>query len=800
MEAATPTKTRQRAYKACVPCRQRKAKCDLGSGADGKPPGPPCAKCRREQRQCVFPKKRAWERRRTSQTDQLLPAHEGTSRSPGLGRNSIAASEFSSPSANPRLNSRNDTEEQWSPNEAGSGRAQPAHHHENYQAESRSVSMTLDSSMVRTVVSSGNDALNILFEAATAHENGTNPAGDVDNVPRREQNGRTTAHEGTQPRRSMAMTNEPKRLSNAGKEVLRIWEACRFVRMGWFTAREAVTYIDLFFKNMSPLSPILCGFYSDHNNHQLLLKDEPILCCTILMISSRYHVLPGSGGASRSFFIHHRLWQHCEQLIMRLILGQEKSSKRNTRTVGTIEALLLMSEWHPRSLHFPPDSDGWDSDLVLTLEEPSYSMSRDQISSSSRWIEDVIAPATRSDRMSWMLLGCALSLAYELGIFESDAEKSASATNNDGMPGSSGQYGYRQKRVQRLLYIYINQHASRIGCRSLMPQSLNRTVISRLWMRAPDESADDWSAFMVSWMDLTKLMGSINDMFFPSTSLATNQLQSGRYIGLLDHFRQLLQRWRETHLSPRDLGKRSFDLLFIEYHFVRVYMNSIGMQAVVERLLVDGYGSTGHLMANIRAMSIDPVDYEFIQEVIDGCCSILQKVTELANDKALQFAPVRIFLRVTSSSIFLLKALSLGVRNAKLQESLDILDESIRALRLNTLDDIHLAARYATLLEVHVLRLRRHFAASSKTTGTSCDITRPSSSLPQEQALSTEASNDPMEEETFDADFVPSLTDMPPDDWLFLPFDPSMAPFGTAGGQSLGMEDGALDFIWNLPH
>lgn len=162
-----------------------------------------------------------------------------------MGRNSIAASEFSSPSANPRLNSRNDTEEQWSPNEAGSGRAQPAHHHENYQAESRSVSMTLDSSMVRTVVSSGNDALNILFEAATAHENGTNPAGDADNVPRREQNGRTTAHEGTQPRRSMAMTNEPERLSNAGKEVLRIWEACRFVRMGWFTAREAVTYIDL---------------------------------------------------------------------------------------------------------------------------------------------------------------------------------------------------------------------------------------------------------------------------------------------------------------------------------------------------------------------------------------------------------------------------------------------------------------------------------------------------------------------------------------------------------------------------
>lgn len=224
------------------------------------------------------------------------------------------------------------------------------------------------------------------------------------------------------------------------------------------------------------------------------------------------------------------------------------------------------------------------------------------------------------------------------------------------------------------------------------------------------------------------------------------------------------------------------------------------MQAVVERLLANGYGSSGHLMADIRTMSIDPIDYEFIREVIDGCCRILQKVTELAREKSLQFAPVRIFLRITSSSIFLLKALSLGVRNAKLQESLNILDNSIRALRLNTLDDIHLASRYATLLEVHVSRLRRHFAASSKTTGTSCENTRTSSLGPQQQIIMREeASNISIEQEALDTNFVPSLTDMPPDDWLFLPFDPSMAPFGSAGGQFLGIEGGALDFIWNLP-
>ena len=41
---------------------------------------------------------------------------------------------------------------------------------------------------------------------------------------------------------------------------------------------------------------------------------------------------------------------------------------------------------------------------------------------------------------------------------------------------------------------------------------------------------------------------------------------------------------------------------------------------------------------------------------------------------------------------------------------------------------------------------------------------------------------------------------MSADDWLALPFDPSMAPFGLSGVQTFqGLDDGSLDFIWNLP-
>ena len=298
---------------------------------------------------------------------------------------------------------------------------------------------------------------------------------------------------------------------------------------------------------MSPLSPILTSFYANHCNHHWLVTRDPVLCCIMLMISSRYHVLPGAGGESRNFFIHHRLWQHCQQLFMRLNFGQEKASKSKVRSIGTIEALLLMTEWHPRSLHFPPESDGWDFDLVAST--PGQEDSNDSDShSENRWLEDMIEPARRSDQMSWMLLGSALSLAHELGVFEAE-DKETNSPDYEGFP-SVEIVKLRRQRVQRLLYVYINQLAWRIGCMSLMPQSLNHAILSGQNTRELSQLNDQWLTLMDSWMDLTKLAKSVTDMFFPSVSFARQQLHSGRYIGLLDHFRPLLNQWKEKYLQP----------------------------------------------------------------------------------------------------------------------------------------------------------------------------------------------------------------------------------------------------------
>ncbi|CEO60722.1 hypothetical protein PMG11_05290 [Penicillium brasilianum] len=809
-----PDRPYQRTYKACIPCRQRKAKCDLGTGPDGLPIGPPCARCRREMRECVFPEKRAWERSRKrgrsledNETD-ISPSHQTVQ----YPQDSTSPFQRGWTFARPNPSPHNDHSSQIGispqPMADASIHAQtsPAH---SYQENRHRSSSNLASSMMRTVVASGNDALSILFEAANRQED--NQPSD-ESPPRGAglKSGGSNGHQRATPKNfespaafeNVSRVKRPVEISEVAPETLQIWEACRFVKMGWFTAREAVTFIDLFYKNMSCLSPILTDFYANHQNHLTMITREPVLCSTILMISSRYHVLPGAGGESRNFFIHHRLWQHCQQLTMRLIFGQEKSTKSKIRSLGTVEALLLMAEWHPRSLHFPPETDGWDDDLI-SVDPKLANHSESQDTSANRWVEDMIEPSRRSDQMSWMLLGCALSLAHELGIFE---------TEEIDNPGDDQQWReqikLRRQRVQRLLYVYINQLAWRIGCMSPIPQSLNHAVLGGRKPRGLSQPGSTWLIFMDSWIELTKLAQSVTDMFFPSAKFARQQLHSGRYVGLLEHFRPLLNQWKDKYLQPHNLDTAFYNDLFIEYHFVRVYTHSVGMQAVVERAVADADLNN---LDDVRPMTIDPTDYEYIQEVIDGCCQILQKVTHLAEVGALRFSPVRIVLRITSASIFLMKALSLGTRQATLRESLEVLERSISALKSNALDDVHLSTRYATLLDMHVSRLRQNLLASSKAIknnvnnnfNNSRTATSRSSMGPPPWPENTDRSNTantPLSQDlTSDLGYIPSLNDMA-DDWLSLPFDPSMAPFGMSNnGQFPIYEGGGLDFIWNLP-
>lgn len=125
-------------------------------------------------------------------------------------------------------------------------------------------------------------------------------------------------------------------------------------------------------------------------------------------------------------------------------------------------SLLLLSEFHPRSMHFPPGDDVDEifasSDGDMTIDE---AQGRNSVENSTfaGWIE----PALRSDRMCWSLVGTAYILAYELGIFGNYAD--GTRPLDGGIKSRSGHFDNRQRanRIERLLYIYVNQTSGRLG-------------------------------------------------------------------------------------------------------------------------------------------------------------------------------------------------------------------------------------------------------------------------------------------------------------------------------------------------
>ncbi|KAF2085826.1 hypothetical protein K490DRAFT_11192, partial [Saccharata proteae CBS 121410] len=783
----------ERAYKACVQCRQRKARCEVEVGPGGTLAGP-CQRCRRMLKECVFTEERAWKGQKRSADDEATNgvSRRRTSFSAGPSRqpNPVQRPSLSTPAS---IDTASDTAKR--PSSFASPR-QPSQRPDIVGQNG------LSDSMMRTVVASGNDALNLLFEAAT-HEGIGSSTSVADHSSNHDNAGTGEVETALAPSNFHPQANQvpitPTTvcLSEASQDELKIWRKCHFVKAGWFTALEAITYMDSFFHNMAPLSPILTSFYAYRCNHVYLLSEEPLLCCAMLALSSRYHNLPGIGGISRGYSIHHRLWEYCQKLIMRIILGQERASNTQLRNVGSIEALLLMTEWHPRALHFLPASEGWDSCLLATDEDDSDDTSSPTTTteaSSEKWLQDVVEPARRSDRMSWMLLGCALSLSHELGIFDDEIKTNPGLVAKS--PFNAASLEHRYLRVRRLLYVFIEQLSSRIGCTSMTPQRLGHIKLAKSSMAGYDQSEYPSDYFLAAWIELTKLTKSASDLLFPSTSFTRQILNNGRYVGLLEHFAPLLANWRIRHLEVDGLTDVLRDMLSIEYQFVRLFTNSLGMQAVVERTISQTEGVPS------LPFPIDSTDYEFIQEVVNGSCEILEIVIKLSKNGNLRFCPVRIFLHITTSAIYLLKGLSLGVWNTKLRSSLELLDRAILALRCSTLDDMHLASRYATLLEMHVARLRRSFVPSTRPPRLS---TRSSS---EDRLQASEMQSSARQPSTVPAMSASNCTGglgedaIPADDWVALPFDPSMAPFG-AGGSAIqtfpNLDDGMLNFLWNMP-
>lgn len=293
--------------------------------------------------------------------------------------------------------------------------------------------------------------------------------------------------------------------------------------------------------------------YRPHPGHRKLVFEEAMLCCTVLTIASRLFTLPGAGGVSRSHNNHRRLWNHCELLLKRTLLGQEKHSTAKIRVLGTIESLLLISDWPPRAINFPPETEGFDADLISPAYDRVHRRQHVENAPLIRWREDVFEPANRAEKMTWMLLGVAVNLAHELGLF------SESIDNKDVTQEA------RKWRLRKLLHVYVSQASIRMRIPSTLPDS-----VAQLAGRPPAATIDGildarWIATMDLWMELTKLSATASAMFFQSASHTKTQLLNGTYVPLLEHLLSSMTKWHEALMScGKQLTVRNLQLLTLQ--------------------------------------------------------------------------------------------------------------------------------------------------------------------------------------------------------------------------------------------
>lgn len=254
-----------------------------------------------------------------------------------------------------------------------------------------------------------------------------------------------------------------------------------------------------------------------------------------------------------------------------------------------------------------------------------------------------------------------------------------------------------------------------------------------------------------------------------------------------------------------DLPPALSSVILIEFHYLKACTNALSIQAVVERAVARSTTQLNDSLEGVESCIL-PQDHAFIQDLVSSSRSVLEIATSMASEGRLRYAPLRTLVCITSSSIFLLKAISLGARHADLQVSLDTLDRCIVALRSSGTDDMDFSLRYATLLEKHVARFRDNFVLPGGSTmnnaGTaSVTAYQPTPSVNQRQPDDslglTDTGNINWTQYT-------GLDQISSEDWWARPFDPNIAPFssnsgGHGEGVSLGLELDSLDFLWNLP-
>ncbi|GAV54034.1 hypothetical protein ZYGR_0AK05360 [Zygosaccharomyces rouxii] len=741
---SNPPKWR-RIYKACISCRNKKMKCDMGPLDN--PHGPPCMRCRRENKECVLPNNK--KRGNTGRGPKLSKIENGLvggAIKRGVGCSQPSSTRFS-PHNNNKGNDLDIVDPKWKfevgtmynaleflAKAAGSvSKGEPMEMKSPQNRDDFSVRNTPETAMNDNI---GNlDTSDESFLAPLMRPNGAQRAA----APLIEK------LSSMRPKSSKKLTD----VDYIGPSKL-------------LSEDEAIRLIDIFFLTMHPFFPHIPLQLQDP--HELVRY--PILLCAILTISARYNSFDELGfydgeAHNRNIEVHERLWIYCQRLISQTIWAEA-----STRSIGTVLAFLLFTEWNPRAIHWK-----W-SDYANYPGLNDVSKRESNSANTPREIETFtgMAVVRRSDRMAWMLIGAAVRLAQDMSFIDTSS------------------------KIFVATHIAEAHTAMNLNQKSILSESLseaNGEILEQLddignenfyleHILQEDESKERWTNFLQNVSEDRRAKGTgpltdierefLNDEYvlyyvnarndvsskssftlpFPlkfsrsqrakiellriltigyesiyyDSGKSRTQLLNGdpkRNIALLEIISTLIEKWHATHkdlLIPASARPCSLDMarnkravhelaqqidresLSCDYNYCQLYIYSLALQNDVK--------SMGLKMPEIRKSA------RYVELAYTAAKGILDSAERIHSLKMLRYMPVRWVTRIVRAVAFLVKCYLVLTREGMAanpiagailrltvissEEAVPIIERAAVTLQEAAPDEVHLGMRYSRIL------------------------------------------------------------------------------------------------------
>ncbi|KAH3673121.1 hypothetical protein WICMUC_003877 [Wickerhamomyces mucosus] len=795
----------KRNYQACLNCRTRKVRCDLGP-VDA-PHSPPCARCLRERRECIFRdsrRGRASTKKKTTEEIPQIPI-EGDSGSTIIGSSSIPSQPTSNvyqqlnfqaippPQIKPHINTITTTTISDSRFNGNYNQQRSTIDFNDSKAElnrSNSSSTVNDDTQAipppnNSEFSTSQGALVFLARAAGSIARADN-RDKINGLQRHQQ-----FEKQSQPQRNVTTNSQDYLEEDSQKESDRGWryhsvpplirpsgsqplsipagEKPTSVRPNpsttlahidyigpnkLLTEKQAKHLINLFFLTLHPFFPhIPTQLHSPQ-----VLAGYPILLCAILTISARYHELDeediGENGSdirpqfdqnSKNIVLHERLWIYCQRLISQTVWAEA-----STRSIGTVLAFLLFTEWNPRAIHWR-----WSDYANTNINGDKEEDEKDRPKSGEDLGLTGLSAMRRSDRMAWMLIGSSVRLAQDMGFIDSSTK--IFVATHIAETHAAMNLGKRSMLAYSLAEIDLDpeDNDELIDNKKQYQQDEEILNLDEESIRAKSLKKNQlkFSFTQKAKLELLKIMSLAYETIYSNNEkLKDNQLNHGQNLTILSILSPLIENWYKTYrklLKPsnpknsnqhcnlknctvekhvseitKQIDKES---LICDYYYCQLYIYSLSLTIENSPFTEGDNENKKKLLNNIRLDEISKIA-KFVEIAYNAAKEILNVAIRIHKLKMLKYMPIRWLTRIVRSVAFIVKCFLTLTQNkdkdlsdksnsiefstiltlslTPTEEIIQIIQKASIVLREASPDELHLCTRYSTILMYLCLEMK----------------------------------------------------------------------------------------------